>query len=120
MSGLQLTGIPRDHLEAMVIDLRARNAELLALIGNIDDAIGPHPKNETIPAAVARVAMELREARTRIEALTLVVDAYRAHDGLTLPGWFCVVCNVFNGEAKGPCGACRACNALRVVPGASP
>lgn len=73
----------RDHYAARVKELQARGTELVE-------------ENRTLRASEGAWAGVTRPTPDAI-----------------MPGWTCVVCQTFNGEAKLPRGVCRACGALR-------
>ena len=44
---------------------------------------------------------------------TINLLASYANSGITLPGWDCLFCKAFNGEAKETLLVCRACGATK-------
>lgn len=59
--------------------------------------------------ALARLGlMHIKDTNTGISP-----DMHTPQGGLTLSGWFCLICKIFNGEAKEILPICRACGATR-------
>jgi len=91
MSELDLSGVGRSVLIAMVEDLRASNRGLQMQISALKE------ENNKLEKICDDYEFSYKAAMARAKAA-----------GLALPGWFCA-CGVFNGTAKEETVTCRAC-----------